>query len=93
MNLWLGKLGKLPPLSLRTPAETARFELENFFPNVPFDLCEQPDMGDAYQIIYRENGSFRITGGGTGLLYGAYRLIMDRLCPAVLPPHRSIPFG
>ena len=80
MNLWLGRLGKTPPVSLKTPAETARFELESFFPDTPFDLCEQASMGDAYQIDMRDNGSFSISGGSTGLLYGAYRLIMDRLC-------------
>ena len=80
MNLWLGKLGKNPPVSLKTPAETARFELESFFPRISFDLCERTEMGDTYQIAPGDNGSFRITGGSTGLLYGAYRLIMDKLC-------------
>ena len=84
MNLWLSKLGKTPPVTLRTPAETARFELESFFPHIPFDLYEQPHMGDAYQIVPGNDGSFSITGGITGLLYGAYRLIMDTLCGKAL---------
>ena len=84
MNLWLSKLGKTPPVTLRTPAETARFELESFFPHIPFDLYEQPHMGDAYQIVAGDDSSFSITGGSTGLLYGAYRLIMDTLCGKAL---------
>ena len=84
MNLWLSKLGKTPPVTLRTPAETARFELESFFPHIPFDLYEQPHMGDAYQIVPGDDSSFSITGGSTGLLYGAYRLIMDTLCGKAL---------
>ena len=84
MNLWLSKLGKTPPVTLRTPAETARFELESFFPHIPFDLYEQTDMGDAYQIVPGNDGFFSITGGSTGLLYGAYRLIMDTLCGKAL---------
>ena len=84
MNLWLGKFGKTPPLALKTPAETADYELKSFFPHIPFDLFEQEDMGDAYQIEAGDNGSFRITGGSTGLMYGAYRLIMDSLCGKVL---------
>ena len=84
MNLWLGKLSKTPPVTLKTPAETARFELESFFPHTPFDLYEQTDMGDAYQIVPGNDGFFSITGGSTGLLYGAYRLIMDTLCGKAL---------
>ena len=80
MNLWLGKLEKEIPASLKTPAEVAQYELDRFFPGVPFVLCEQPGMGDAYRIDIPEKGSFMLTGGCTGLLYGAYRLIADFIC-------------
>ena len=80
MNLWLGKLEKEIPASLKTPAEVAQYELDHVFPGVPFVLCEQPGMGDAYRIEIPENGSFMLTGGCTGLLYGSYRLIADHLC-------------
>ena len=80
MNLWLEKLESDIPDSLKKPQETALFELESFFPGTSFDLCEQPGMGDAYRIENTAAGSFRLTGGSTGLLYGAYRLIADRLC-------------
>ena len=68
MNLWLSKLGKTPPVTLRTPAETARFELESFFPHIPFDLYEQPHMGDAYQIVPGDDSSFSITGGNREMI-------------------------
>ena len=37
-------------------------------------------MGDGYRIEPLNGETCRLTGGKTGLLYGAYRLIMDRLC-------------
>ena len=37
-------------------------------------------MADAYRIDPLQDGSFRLAGGQTGLLYAAYRLITLRLC-------------
>lgn len=79
MNLWLRKLKTEVPFTLKTPAEVARFELENNLPGFCFELCEQPGMGDTYRIESRGTGSYILTGGSTGLLYGAYRLIEDHL--------------
>ena len=80
MNLWLSRLTSDLPDSLNTPVEIARFELENCFAGVSFDLLEHAEMGDAYRIGRKENGDFILEGGCTGLLYGAYRLIEDHLC-------------
>ena len=79
MNLWLRKLKTEVPFTLKKPAEVARFELENNLPGFRFELCEQPGMGDTYRIESRGTGSYILTGGSTGLLYGAYRLIEDYL--------------
>ena len=79
MNLWLEKLERTIPDSLKSPREVAFFELKSFFPGISFDLCEQPEMGDGYRIESTADKSFRLTGGSTGLLYGAYRLIADHL--------------
>ena len=78
MNLWLNKLAASVPPDLRDPAGLARFELDSA--GIPAVLQETSSMGDAYRIEPAEGGSFRVNGGQTGLLYGAYRLITARLC-------------
>ncbi len=79
MKLWLSKLGYEVPAGLKTPAETARFELDHALPGIPVALREQSGMGDSWRIEPKDGG-FVLTGGSTGLLYAAYRLILDRLC-------------
>ena len=79
MKLWLSKLGYEVPEGLKTPAETARFELDHALPGIPVALLEQSGMGDSWRIEPKDGG-FVLTGGSTGLLYAAYRLILDRLC-------------
>ena len=78
MNLWLNRLTETVPAGLETPVDLARFELENA--RISADLRKDPGMGDAYRIEPLGDSSFRIFGGGTGLLYAAYRLITSRLC-------------
>ena len=80
MKLWLRQLKQDIPADLNTPYALARFELESAMPGIPVELCERAAMGDAYIIEPLDGNSFRISGGSTGLLYGAYRLITDRLC-------------
>ena len=80
MNLWLDRLCRDVPADLRSPAELARFELDHTLPGFTVELLEQPDMGDAYMLDPLGGGTFRLTGGPSGLLYGAYRLIADSLC-------------
>ena len=78
MNLWLNRLPAPVPAGLETPVELARSELESA--GILAELREDPLMGDAYRIDPQESGLFRLTGGKTGLLYAAYRLITARLC-------------
>ena len=80
MNLWLSQLKDPVPDGLKTPAELARFELSHALPDPAVTLAEDASLGDGYRIEALDDGSFRIAGGSTGLLYGAYRLILDRLC-------------
>jgi alpha-glucuronidase len=92
MNLWLSGLKEAVPAEVKTPAELARFELSHVFPEKTVTLTEDPAMGEGYRIETMTDGSLHITGGRTGLLYGAYRLILDRLCrEAVTVPAESFP--
>ena len=78
MNLWLNRLSAPVPAGLSDPAGLARFELESA--GVGAVLHEDPSLGDSYRIDLREDGLFLLTGGQSGLLYAAYRLISSRLC-------------
>ena len=80
MELWLKQLTTELPDNLAGPANLARFELENAFPGMRFEFQEQEERGDAYRVDPRPDGSFLLTGGKTGLLYAAYRVILDRIC-------------
>ena len=79
MKLWLNRLEKPVPDGMKSPAELARWELENTFPDESFTLEETPGSGDSWTIEPRECG-FRLTGSAAGLLYAAYRLITGKLC-------------
>ena len=92
MNLWLSRLNEAVPAEVKTPAELARFELSHVFPEMEVSLTEDAAMGEGYRIEPSADGRVRITGGNTGLLYGAYRLILDRLCRETLSaPVESAP--
>ncbi len=78
MNLWLNRLASSVPAGLKFPSELARFELTDA--GIEADLREDAAMGDAYRIDRGADGTFVLTGGQTGLLYAAYRLITARLC-------------
>ena len=85
MNLWLSQLKDPVPDGLKTPAELARFELSHALPDPAVTLAEDASLGDGYRIEALDDGSFHIAGGSTGLLYGAYRLILDSLCGETIP--------
>ena len=71
---WLPFLCAEAPADLKTPQQIARFELDQAA-GEPVDLCVRPEMGDGF-LIEKKEGQFLITGGETGVLYGAYRLLM-----------------
>lgn len=84
MKLWLKQLKQEIPARLRTPEELARFELRHALPGRRVTLCRVEDLGEGYRLEPLPDGSVRLSGGPSGLLYGAYRLILDHLCGAEL---------
>ena len=80
MKLWLNQLTEPVSSTLKTPEEAARFELAHALPDVKVDLQRQDSVGEGYSIEVKADGSVVISGGAAGMLYGAYRLILDRLC-------------
>lgn len=85
MKAWLNRLSADVPASLSTPGELASFELSSFFPNLSFILETDPVLGEGYRVLRREDGGFSVTGGNTGVLYGAYALIRCALSGNPLP--------
>lgn len=70
---WLPFLQGDVPACCNTPEDVARFEL-NQYP-VDYTLCVCPEMSESWRIDPRDKG-YAITGGETGILYGAYHLLM-----------------
>ncbi len=83
---WLNTLPHDIPATLRCPLEVAAFEADAFFAprqnQVSFSI--QPELGEAYHLETAKDG-FRVTGGETGVLYGAYALIRASQTGAFLP--------
>ena len=83
---WLNALPHDIPATLRCPLEVAAFEADAFFAprqnQVSFSI--QPELGEAYHLETAKDG-FRVTGGETGVLYGAYALIRASQTGAFLP--------
>ena len=75
---WLPFLPQDIPAGLSSPLETARFELRQA--GVSAALRVDPTMGDGWSV---EDDT--VTGGPTGVLYGAYRLLMARQAGESLP--------
>ncbi len=69
---WLKPAPTLPRTN--TPYETALAELSGF-PDIAVDAPAQD--GDWYAIA-REGDGYRLRGGATGVLYGAYRILTAR---------------
>ena len=71
---WLPFLPADVPAECKTPVEVARFELDQCGLG-DVRLCVEKDQGDAFHLEKTET-SYVVTGGETGVLYGAYRLMM-----------------
>ena len=89
MNLnWLKNFPSLSsglPLDIR-PSDLARMELASAFPGRRFSITLAASLGDAF-VVDRIGGTTVLTGGETGLLYGAYELIRRALVSEPLPEH------
>ena len=75
---WLPFLSKDVPADLTSPADVARFELDQT--GVAARLHLDPALGEGWEIA-----GDTISGGETGVLYGAYRLLMARAAGQPLP--------
>ena len=89
---WLRALTAPLPEGLASPLETARFELNAFYPadEVP-EICFREEMGDSYRIE-QTVGRLRLSGGKTGVLYGAYALIFASVCGTSVRLGSSAPY-
>lgn len=76
---WLAE--REPPVWLRTPADTALWELSRDEPACTVECVA--GMGDAYELL--SEGGGRVRGGETGVLYGAHRLLRCRRLGVRLP--------
>ena len=73
---WLPPWHYVKESGLNTPCDVAAFELEQFFSDRADRavLHTEPAMGEAWRLTRSEEG-YTVTGGKTGVLYGAYALI------------------
>ena len=84
MISWLRQLSWTVPGSLVSPADVARFELDRALPGVSVSLISDPSLGEGYRLERTVSG-WSVTGGNSGLLYGAYALILKTLSGGTLP--------
>jgi len=84
MNAWLNRFPLSISENVQTPEEAAALELSAALPGSEITLETHPEMGDGF-CVAREGSGYRITGGPTGLLYGAYRLIFSLAAGEELP--------
>ena len=84
MKSWLHSLTWDIPGHLSSPSEIALYELEHALPDTAVTLSRIPEMGDAYSLE-RKAGEWILSGGETGLLYGAYFIILKTLAGEEIP--------
>ena len=85
---WLKNFPVLPsdtPVDL-SPSKLARQELEMAFPEKDFALTLSPALGDTF-VLDLLGATVAITGGETGLLYGAYTYLCHMMADEPLPNH------
>ncbi len=85
---WLTRLPLPVPETLKTPLEAAEFEIGQAGVRAAFTV--EKDGGESYEIL-PVDGGYRITGGETGILFGAYALIRG-LTTGCVPAGRQKPF-
>ncbi|MBQ9195971.1 MAG: alpha-glucuronidase [Clostridia bacterium] len=89
---WLREQRAPIPEALKTPLETAAYEARQIADNVRFAF--KPGMGEGYALEQTGNG-YCVTGGETGVLYGAHALarallLKERLPQGVCQPHYAL---
>ena len=92
MKAWLSRLQNDLDFVPSSPKELAAYELSHALPDIPCRIETDPTMDEGYSISHNPDGTYLITGGTTGVLYGAYALICRVLCGESLPDEfRSSP--
>lgn len=76
---WLSRFTDLDIPLFDKPEDIAAFELARALPEQDYGISVHEDMRDRYAFITNEDGSVTLTGGSTGVLYGAYRKIFSAL--------------
>ena len=72
---WLRRMDKAVPEGLDTPLAVAKYEALTYFSDgTAVDFQLEREMRDSFEISRTEKG-WRVRGGETGALYGAYALI------------------
>ena len=89
MKAWLSQLHSDPAFSPASPVELAGYELSAALPGSSFRIDVVPDMGDGYRIMREADGGFTVSGGATGVLYGAYAIIRRAFSGEALPDFLS----
>ena len=86
---WLPFLPKGVPETLRAPVDIARFELAQAGLTDRVELALHAELGEGFRVERRGPG-YAVTGGETGVLYGAYRLIMALRAGERVPENRTV---
>ena len=76
MNAWLNRFPLSRPAEPSSPSETAALELTCACPDLKVSLNLQKEMGDRFAISGDPSGYY-LSGGESGLLYGAWHLIFS----------------
>ena len=85
MKAWLSRLKADLDFIPASPEELARFELSHALPELDCKLVPDPSLGEGYRLERTGDQAFTITGGPSGLLYGAYAFIQRSLAGESLP--------
>ena len=92
MKAWLHNCAGEIPKEIRSAYDLACFELNSAFPDIQWHIRLDPEMGDAYRV-YPENGRWTVSGGETGILYGAYSMIRKKDSGQPAPFTAEYPVG
>ena len=85
MKAWLSRLNTDLSFAPSSPEEAARAELSAALPGTVCRVVTDPSMDEGYRISRETDGSYTVTGGKTGVLYGAYALVRAALSFIPLP--------
>ena len=89
MKAWLSGYNADLFFAPDSPEELARYELSVALPHTGCRIKTNPALGEGYHILRESDGSDTVSGGRTGVLYGAYALIRLVLSGASLPEFLS----